>query len=120
MERFQKSSAGENYGSVGVIGCPLFPCVTVKRILLPILRLLLRVGNDICANFKCFIVQRTETLSSEEIEARNMSFLLELKCDESVVAFEDAKQEAIYVVQYRISLKATLRKRGHSRECKRF
>ena len=38
-----------------------------------------------------------------------------MKDDESVIAFEDAKQEVLYIVQDRIGLNATLREQGHSR-----
>ena len=41
-----------------------------------------------------------------------------MKHDESVAAFEATKQEVHCLVQDRIALNATLRKRGHDRECK--
>ena len=43
-----------------------------------------------------------------------------MKHDESVIAFEDASQEALYLVQDRIVLNATLRERGHKREYKKI
>ena len=42
-----------------------------------------------------------------------------MKHDESVIAFEDAKQEVLYLLQDRIALNATFREWGHIRECKK-
>ena len=91
LEQFQKQSAGIDYVSVGVRGYPLISCIPISRVLPPILHLLLGLGNDIYANFKDFVNQRIERISTEELEARNMSFLSEIKYDDSVLAYEDSK-----------------------------
>ena len=41
-------------------------------------------------------------ISSNEIEARNVSFLLEIKYNESFVVFKAAKKEVHYLVQDRV------------------
>ena len=99
-------SAGKDFISACVQGCPSFSCMLVSRMLPPMLHVLLGLGNDVYSKFRDFMLQRIEKTSPEELEARNMSLLSELKYDESVVAFENAKQEVQHLAQDRTSLNA--------------
>ena len=51
---------------MGVRGYSLITFLTITRILPPILHLLLSLRNNIFANFKDFIVERVEKVSSKE------------------------------------------------------
>ena len=92
----------------------------MSRVLPPILYLLLDLGNGIHANFKDFIDQRIERTPTEELEARNMSFLLEIKCNDSTLAYEDSKHHAHDLVQGRIALVAAIKEKGYSKECRQM
>ena len=112
----QETSAGRNFASVGVRDYPLISFIPIKRVLPPILHLLLGLGNDIYANFKEFIADRVEKVSIEEMDARDMSILAEIKYEDSALLYLDAKSEVQMLVQDRIVLNSRVKERGLSRD----
>ena len=118
LEQNQKDASGMSYVSVGVRTFPLFKFTPIDRVLPPLLHLLLGLGNDIYSKFKEWVSIRIERKSNELIEAQNMSFLTEVRCDEALLLHDDYKKEVQGLVQKRIEILAKLKERGRSRESK--
>lgn len=73
----------EPYG-LGVCENPMFPFIPIQNILIPLLHLVLGLGNDVMNFFRDFIEERIEPLLPEEEEARSMAIAAE-------IVYEDAK-----------------------------
>ena len=83
------------------------------------LHLLLGLGNDIHAHFKSFLSERIEQLSQEEKDARDMSFLAEIRYDESLIAYDNSKQVVLDLVEQRKEMILRLSQGGLSKEEKK-
>jgi hypothetical protein len=86
LEQEQKAGRGETFRSVGVREAPVWPFISIRRMLMPILHELLGLGNDLMSSFWAYVEEGAEPLEPDEIEARNMTLLAEIE-------FEDAKLE---------------------------
>ena len=83
------------------------------------LHLLLGLGNDVHAHFKSFLSERIEQLSQEEKDARDMSFLAEIRYDESLIAYDNSKQVVLDLVEQRKEMTLRLSQGSLSKEEKR-
>ena len=118
LVQMQETAAGRKFTSVGVRGCSLISFLPITRTLPPILHLLLGVGNDVFSIFKDFIVERVEKASPEEKDARNMTFLAEIKHEDAALLCSDSKVLVQTLVQERMLVNARLKERGLDRGAK--
>jgi hypothetical protein len=86
LDQEQKAGRGETFRSVGVREAPVWPFISIRRMLMPILHELLGLGNDLMSSFWGYVEEGAEPLEPDEIEARNMTLLAEIE-------YEDAKLE---------------------------
>ena len=116
--QFQNISNDVAFTSVGIRGYPLLTCIPLHRYLPPLLHILLGLGNDIYSKFKEWIDERIEKLSPEELEARNMTLLAEIKLDDILIKFDDLKKQVQNLTTARIELNAVLKNKNLSQERK--
>jgi hypothetical protein len=81
-------------------------------VIVPILHLLLGLGNNILDSFWEWVDVRAEKLTLEEVEARQMTMLAELTLNEEVDNLKDAKIDLEFLVLKRKSISDELRTRG--------
>jgi hypothetical protein len=55
LEQEQKAGKGETFRSVGVREAPVWPFISIRRTLIPILHELLGLGNDLMSNFRGYV-----------------------------------------------------------------
>ncbi len=76
----QKAGRGKTFWSVGGREeAPVWPFMSIRGMLRPILHELLGLGNVFMSNFWCYVEEGAEPLELDEIEARNMTLLAEIK-----------------------------------------
>ena len=78
----------ENYGSVGIKEHPLLLVTPVSRIILPLLHILLGLGNEVRKNFVDFISERIEISHVDEVQAINNTILAELEVDDLTLKYD--------------------------------
>lgn len=62
-------------------------------LLVLLLHIFLGSGNDIYTNYKKWLEDRIGLLSTLENDARNIPLLAEVKLDDNLVAYDDAKKD---------------------------
>ena len=85
LNQNQKYSSGITHDLVGVRSFPLFSFISIVSFFTHLLYLFLGLGNNVCSNFKNFISIRIEKNYNEEIEAKEMSFLAEIRHNEALI-----------------------------------
>jgi hypothetical protein len=109
----QNKADHESYQSVGVREPPLWSFIPGNCVLIPILHLLLGLGNDVRDNLWEWVAERVEKLEAEEIEARNRSMLTEITLDGKNDKLNDAIIGLEFFVQ---QLNTELKPRGLARQ----
>mgnify|MGYP000582880178 CR=1 FL=1 len=110
LEQMQKDSDGVTYSSLGVKDCPLWSFIPLTRVLVPILHLLLGLANDMLENAWQWVEERVEPMTTEEIEARNMSLLAEIAFDDAQNKLENAIVDLEFLILERIELNDKLKR----------
>jgi hypothetical protein len=92
---------------------PLWTFIPIKNVLVPLLHILLGLGNDLLDNFwSSWFDERVEVLKPDESEARHMALLAEIAVEEYEEKFESLKGEVNALVTERIQLNSTLNENG--------
>jgi hypothetical protein len=116
MKQMQNEVNNAPYISVGIREPPLWSFIPVHRVLIPMLYLLLGLGNNILDNFWEWVDERVEKLTPEEIEARNMSMLAKITLDDENEILTDATIDLEFLVLERQRLNDELKPRGLARQ----
>jgi hypothetical protein len=116
MKQMQNEVNNAPYISVGIREPPLWSFIPVHRVLIPMLYLLLGLGNNILDNFWEWVDERVEKLTPEEIEARNMSMLAKITLDDENENLTDATIDLEFLVLERQRLNDELKPRGLARQ----
>jgi hypothetical protein len=88
LEQEQKAGRGETFQSVCVREAPVWPFISIRRMLIPILHELLGLGNDLMSNFLGYVEEGAEPLEPDEIEARNRTLLAEIEYEDDKLEVE--------------------------------
>jgi hypothetical protein len=98
MIQMQKDALDRTCESSGIREIPYWNFVPVTRVIVPILHLLLGLGNDILDSFREWVDVRAKKLTREEVEARQMTMLAELTLDKEVDKLKDTKIHLEFLV----------------------
>jgi hypothetical protein len=79
LEQEHKADRGETFRSVGVWEAPVWPFISIRQMLIPILHELLGLGKDLMSSFWAYVEEGAEPLEPDEIEACNMKLLTEIE-----------------------------------------
>jgi hypothetical protein len=90
---------------------PIWSFIPVNKMLSPLLHYLIGLGNDLVENFFTWLDIRVEKLTPEEIQARNMYLLAAIAVDAAEEELEEKKHDLTQVVQVRIGINASLKRR---------
>jgi hypothetical protein len=104
LEQEQKAGWGETFWSVGVREAPVWPFISIRRMLIPILHELLGLGNNLMSNFWGYVEEGAEPLEPDEIEARNMTILAEIKYEDDKLEVEECELDLESFVVERLLL----------------
>jgi len=88
---------------------PLWSFIPINRMLVPILHILLGLGNDLLDNFFHWIDYRIEQSTLAEIEARNMSLIASLSVEDAEEQVAERKEALVVVVADRIAINSSLK-----------
>lgn len=80
---------------------PLSKFIPVHNVRIPVLHLLLGLGNDLLNQFWKWTDERIEPLTDEELGARNLSLITEVAVDEKEDESKAAKEELSNAVECR-------------------
>ena len=83
----------ENHTSVGVKEHPLILMMPARRIIMPLLHMLLGLGNKVRKNLFDCKYERIEMLHVDEMQAINNVILAELEVDELTLKYDLADAE---------------------------
>jgi len=104
-------------GLVGQKEEPLWTFIPVQNYLVPLLHLLLGLGNNLLDNYFSWLDYRIENRTPEEVEACNMALLAAIAVDEHNLLFREKKEALAEVVALRIEVNKKLKmKRSFSPE----
>ena len=112
MIQMQKDALDRTYESSGIREIPYWNFIPVTCVIVPILHLLLGLGNDILDSFWEWVDVHAEKLTLEEVEARQMTMLAELILDKEVDKLKDAKIDLEFLVVERKIINDSLKTRG--------
>jgi hypothetical protein len=104
LEEEQKAGRGETFWSVGVREAPVWPFISIRRMLIPVLPELLGLGNDLMSNFWSHVEEGAEPLEPDEIEAQNMTLLAEIKYEDDKLEVEECELDLESFVVERLLL----------------
>ncbi len=104
LEQEQQAGRGETFRSVGVREAPVWPFISIRRMLMPILHELLGLGNDLMSNFWSYVEEGAEPLEPDEVEARNMTLLAEIEYEDDKLEVEECELDLESFVVERLLL----------------
>ena len=119
LEQKQKDMNNENYSSVGIKEYPLLLMIPVSRIILPLLHILLGLGNKVRKNLFDFISERIEILHADEVQAINNAMLAELEVDDLMLKYDLADAEYQEYKSSRIDFNKTHKRKLNEEEIAR-
>jgi hypothetical protein len=91
LEQEQKAGKGETFRSVGVREAPVWPFISIRRMLIPILHELLGLGNDLMSKFWGYVEEGAEPLELHEIKAQNMTLIVEIEYEDDKLEVEECE-----------------------------
>ena len=80
---------------------PMWSFIPVDRYLLPLLHILLGMGNNVMNRFFDWVEERVEPLTTDEIEARSMSLITEITSEESRDEFNTLRDKVVDMINER-------------------
>jgi hypothetical protein len=89
LEQEQKAGRGKTFWSAGVREAPVWPSISIRRMLIPIVHELLGLGNDLMSNFCGYVEEGAEPSERDKIEARNMTLLVEIEYEDDKLEVEE-------------------------------
>jgi hypothetical protein len=104
LEQEQKAGRGEAFLSVCVREAPVWPFISIRRMLIPILHELLGLGNDLMSNLWGYVEEGAEPLEPDEVQARNMTLLAEIKYGNDKLEVEECELDLESFVVERLLL----------------
>ena len=91
LEQEQKAGRGDTFWSVGVREAPVWPFISIRRMLIPILHELLGLGNDLMSKFWGYVEEGAEPLELHEIKAQNMTLIVEIEYEDDKLEVEECE-----------------------------
>ena len=92
---------------------PIWTCIPIENVIVPMLHILLGLGNDVIDNFWSeWFDEQVEQLTPEEIESRHMVLLAEISVEESEAKFKRHDDEKKELIKMRIEINKTLKEKG--------
>jgi hypothetical protein len=105
LEQEQKAGRGETFRSFGIREAPVWPFISIRRMLIPILHEMLGLGSCLMSNFWGYVEEGAEPLEPDESEARNMTLLAEIEYeDDKLVEVEECELDLESFVVERLLL----------------
>jgi hypothetical protein len=104
--------------SIGQKELPVWNFIPIMNTLIPLLHILLWLGNDLLEHFWKWLDERVEPLTTEEVEARNMSLLAEIGVEDQAAEVKLAKEILQQKIDERIQINQELRQPFESQETK--
>jgi hypothetical protein len=101
---------------IGQKELPLWNFIPIRNTLIPGLHILLGLGNDVLDHFWKWLDERVEPLTTEEIEARNMSLLAEIGVEDQAAEVKLAKETLQQKIEERIQINQELRQPFETQE----
>ena len=92
---------------------PLWKFIPMENIIIPVLHLLLGLGNDVFDNFwSAWFNERVEPLTPEEVESQHMVLLAEISAKDSESRAKNSEDKHNELVAMRIEINKTLKENG--------
>ena len=92
---------------------PLWTFIPMENVIIPVLHLLLGLGNDVFDNFwSAWFDERVEPLTPEEVESRHMVLLAEISVEDSESRAKNAEDKHNELDAMRIEINKTLKEKG--------
>ena len=79
----QPDSVDDNFVLQGQKSIPIWSFIPIRNVLIPVLHIVLGLGNDLVSNFFEWVDERIEIMTEEECNARYMCLLAEIALDNS-------------------------------------